>query len=552
MEIETTMVQSERLFPSITPIERAVPLSLLDATTTDFASTIAIWLFERPADSIAHDEFDLFDHFRQSLKVSLNDYPQWTGLLKSITTLDSTKLEKEVLQFPPHARRFGRVYAHFGSSQDPGVEFITATSTATIEALSPASRVKERPLYDRQKVPLESFLPSRRLASAMKELKVDEGTGLLPPSCVIQLTKTACGGFVLGVKLAHPLADVHTLVHFVKDWARISRWLLGDLEPTPKSVIKPVFEPDRLDAMAMGDINGEEVDPKALQQIKNLPLHRYDWWAAPSQCPWPQEIPEPFQNQDLPIVGKKMPWSEWDFSAPVSHYTVHLTRCQVEKIWNSIDNRNLESRISERISRHDAVLAHIWSCIARARNQQEDRELVHCNLTYGIRPIFNLGDNFIGSPIMNIKVEMIGKELASTDIPEDKQNTAVAQCIRKTINQINRPEAIAAHIHSVAFEKAPQRIWQAFLGSRHLIVTSWARVGIYEVDFGLNGPIRYAEGVIPDLDGDVLIKDAPPSDQAMDRSERSRSSWTDNGVDVSIHIRAEDMERLIRDPRLLP
>lgn len=81
-------------------------------------------------------------------------------------------------------------------------------------------------------------------------------------------------------------------------------------------------------------------------------------------------------------------------------------------------------------------------------------------------------------------------------------------------------------------------------------MTSWARVGIYDIDFGLNTPIRYAEGVIPDLDGDVLIKDAPPLDRMRQSAERS--AWTDDGVDVSIHIRAEDMDRLIRDPLLLP
>jgi hypothetical protein len=56
--------------------------------------------------------------------------------------------------------------------------------------------------------------------------------------------------------------------------------------------------------------------------------------------------------------------------------------------------------------------------------------------------------------------------------------------------------------------------------------------------------------VIPDLDGDILIKDAPPSDRS--RSISDRRAWTDDGVDVSIHIRAEDMDRLIRDPLLLP
>ncbi|KAJ5739204.1 transferase family protein [Penicillium manginii] len=548
MGVETTVIQSERLCPSIKPTERAVPLSLLDATTADFSSTTAIWLFERPEETLK-DGFDLFDHFRQSLRVTLNDYPQWTGLLKSITTLDLARHEKETLQFPPHARRFGRVYVHYGLPQDPGVEFITATSTATIETLCPALRTKEKPLFDHQNIRLDSLIPSGRLSSAITSVKKDVA-GLLPPAFVIQLTRLTCGGFALGAKIAHPLADIQSLVYFVKDWAKISRCQhLGDpngLKPT----LQPVFEPERLDSMAAGDINGEGANPEVLERIEGLPLHRYDWWAAPAQCPWPQEIPEPFRSQDLAVIGKAMPWTEWDFAAPVSHYTVHLTGDQIESIWNRISNEDPGNPTAERISRHDAVLAHIWSCITRARKQQEDTGLVHCNLAYGTRSTFQLGDDFIGSPVININIEMSGKELASAEIPVEARTRGIAQCIRKTIGHMSQPGAVAAHLHSVAFEKAPQRIWQAFLGSRHLIVTSWARVGIYDVDFGLKAPIRYAEGVIPDLDGDILIKDAPPSDRS--RSISDRRAWTDDGVDVSIHIRAEDMDRLIRDPLLLP
>ncbi|KAJ5974174.1 transferase family protein [Penicillium waksmanii] len=522
--VETTVIQSERLFPSIKPIERAVPLSLLDATTADFSSTTAIWLFERP-DGVLEDEFDLFDHFRRSLHATLNHYPQWTGLLKSITTLDSARLEKETLRFPQHARRFGRVYAHYGSPQDPGVEFITATSTATIETLCPASRTKEEPLFDRQKVRLDSLIPSGRLASAITAVKKD-AAGVLPPVFVIQLTKTACGGFALGAKIAHPLADIQSLAYFVKDWAKISRWHLGGSSGL-KPIVQPIFEPERLDSMAIGNINGEDANPEALERIKSLPLHRYDCTRR--------------QGDAMDGMG---------FRRPVSHYTVHLTRDQVETIWNKISNGDPKNPTAERISRHDAVLAHIWSCITRARKQQEDTGLVHCNLTYGTRPALHFGDDFIGSPTMNINIEMSGKELASAEIAEEQRTRDVAQCIRKTISQMSQPGAIGAHLHSVAFEKAPQRIWQAFLGSRHLIVTSWARVGIYDVDFGLNTPIRFAEGVIPDLDGDVLIKDAPPLDRMKKSSDRS--AWTDDGVDVSIHIRAEDMDRLIRDPLLLP
>lgn len=203
-----------------------------------------------------------------------------------------------------------------------------------------------------------------------------------------------------------------------------------------------------------------------------------------------------------------------------------------------------------RISRHDAVLAHIWSCINRARGLDRDSGLVHCNLSCGLRPIFQLGDAFMGSPIVILNIEMAGSDLSAVSSSGTTNKLRpIAQRIRETINKANDPEPLAAHLHSVAFEKSPQRIWEAFMGSRDLIVTTWARAGLYDADFGIGeSPIRYAEGVIPDMDGDVLIKEAP----GTSRSGSGSKEWTENGVDICIHIRDEDMDRLTRDPLLLP
>ena len=81
-------------------------------------------------------------------------------------------------------------------------------------------------------------------------------------------------------------------------------------------------------------------------------------------------------------------------------------------------------------------------------------------------------------------------------------------------------------------------------------MTTWARAGIYEVDFGLGSAVRYADGVVPDMDGCTLIKEAPPSGKVPVAGQNP--GWTDHGVDVSVALKAEDMERLLRDPLLLP
>ncbi|KAH6967972.1 transferase family protein [Ilyonectria sp. MPI-CAGE-AT-0026] len=540
---DTSIVQSERLFPRTkSTSEQATALSLLDATTANFALTNAIWLFERP--DLADDEnSNLGDHFRQSLRVALDTYPQWCGRIKAITSVDG-HAQDEAKHFPPHAQRYGRVYVHYGTSQDQGVEFITAKSSATLDVLYTASRTTEQPLWDRQKVPLKDFVPSTPIASALKPNEPNDA-GVCEPLMAIQITQLACGGFILAAKITHPLADISSLICFVKDWARVSCLTLAG-EPEP--VLSRTFDPARLDALAAGDINADKPEPTIVQQTEDLPLHRYDWWAPSPDAPWPTNIPDVFQADDLAPAGKVMPWPEWDVSAPVSNYIVHLTRDQVEFLHNQASEGG-----SHKCSQHDAVVAHIWSCIIRARNLGEDTGPVHCDLVYGVRPTLQLGDTFVGSPVLMINVEMSGAEVAATtESGENEKSTVlqpIAQRVRETIRNVGQSAHLAAHLHRLAYEKSPQRLWQAFLGRRHILVTSWARAGMYEVDFGLGSRIRYADGVVPDMDGNILIKEAPPS---KDTASGPSQSWTENGVDVSVHICEGDMQRLKRDPLLLP
>ena len=70
------------------------------------------------------------------------------------------------------------------------------------------------------------------------------------------------------------------------------------------------------------------------------------------------------------------------------------------------------------------------------------------------------------------------------------------------------------------------------------------------MDFGFGSRIRYADGVVPCLDGCVLIMDSAST--GPEPLERSTGKWTENGVDVTVPLRAEDMCRLLGDPLLLP
>jgi hypothetical protein len=353
----------------------------------------------------------------------------------------------------------------------------------------------------------------------------------------VQLTHLACGGLVLAAKIAHPLADITSLSQFVRDWASISRATLAE---APLPVLSPLFEPSKLDAFAAGGINDEIADSEIMEDALSLPLHRYDWWASPAQPP------SPFPS-DLPLAGKPMPWSEWDTKAPIDQYTVHFSRQQVDHFWRlATQDSNSATSANLRLSKHDALLAHIWSCIVRARGLQDDQNPVHCDLVLGARPAFQFDNSFVGSPTMMMNIEM-----AASDVASAKPLGSIAHRIRETVTTVNVPERLADHLHSIAYEKSPQRIWQGFLGQRHIMVTTWARAGLYDVDFGLGSRIRYADGVVPCVDGCILISDAPPMEDS-EPSDAAAQGWTMNGVEVTLPLRCEDMERLLRDPLLLP
>ncbi|KAH6612406.1 transferase family protein [Boeremia exigua] len=408
--------------------ECAVPLSLLDATTAKFALSSAIWLIERPTVSLTST--DLTNHLRTALS----------------STLDSLPLE--TMTFPVHAKRYGRVHVHYGTTTDPGVEFVEATSIANVDSLYTAESAKERPIWIRQgdEEALTQFVPLTEVAPALEPNETDTN-GLYGSNLAIQCTVLARGGFVLATKIAHPLADITALTYSMRDWYSPSRAMLT---AAPLPVLSPSFDPSRLDASAAGDINA---DP-----------------------------PTPFL--DLPLAGKPMPWAEWDTKAPVNQCTVHFSWKQIEHLWQSAIQENSPTSADLKISKHDALLAE---------------GPVHCDLTLATRPVFQLDDSFIGSPTMTMDIEMTAADLAS------RRLGAIARRIRETLSTVNHPRRLAAHLHSITwYEKSPQRIWQAFLGSRHILVTTvlgLARVFIVSI---LDWDLAFAWMAI-------LIGDGPPS-----------------------------------------
>lgn len=205
---------------------------------------------------------------------------------------------------------------------------------------------------DIHQIHFDDFTPPTDLVASFQD---DENP--INPSVAIQLTRLACEGTVLAIKIAHSLADAHTLVYFGNDWARVSNAMATG---SSLSSLSPNFEPSRLNLQAAGEIDKPEGDDALIKKGMSLPFHRYDWWAPAEGCP--VEAPEPFKSRPFKPTGKPMPWREWNVAAPVSRYMIYLSVDQIQRVWEVASTSGVN-----RISRHNAFVAHICLCINQAR-----------------------------------------------------------------------------------------------------------------------------------------------------------------------------------------
>ena len=526
----TISVHSQsRIFPfNLQTIPTTNPLSILDSTCVNFSPSQAIWYYDVPISKVLSKPPLSTHNLILSLKYALNIYPQWAGQLSYAPY--TTKAGGD------HNHRFGRVQVTYGTSSDPGVEVVVATCSETLSSIIPTAADRARGLgfWNATAEPAGDLFPPTSLG-------IDGDEVLLGmPSLIIQLTSFFCGGMAIGIKLAHPLGDAQALVQFMHDWAAIHR---ASLEDASLPILKPIFDPKMLDRAATGNIDGTGPDPTLVKKARPLPLHRYDWWIKSDGHPkgWGIGAPVKLDEETVCTVdpGDPMPCAEWDLEASVSHYILNFSGIEIENMWKEVSldsNPNLQ-----RLSRLDAALSFVWSLINRARGLENDSHQVHINVSFGFRNRLSppLPDRFLGSPIIMGHVSSSGSEACKETL------SPMAHNIRSTLAKFDAL-ALAAVLHDSAYELSPQRLWRAFLGKRHIIMTSWVHQHVYDVDFGTGQPPRYMGAVIPLMDGIVQVTEAAPKL----RKDGKSSHWADDGVDFSLRLEKEVLERIVKDPWL--
>lgn len=394
------------------------------------------------------------------------------------------------------------------------------------------------------------------------------------PAMTVQISLFSGGGYAIGVKISHMLADAQSLLVFVNLWATKSQAAMFGTTNIKSHVGVPVFDPSALDARAAGNIDSPAADPGIVAAARALPLHRYDWWdtAAPGYSPYlapTAEASKPPPSEQLGTAIRpetRAPWYTWDLSRPVSHALLHFSRAELENLKKAALEEEGTNGSSNHtvpgISRLDALLAHIFRTVNRARfggdaatrshgekGEEEEEEMeVFLDVTLDVRRRVSppLPGTFIGSPLFLTHVKATTTTTSAEGQSGDgvsKSLGTVARELRSTM-RLFTPDKVAAMLHDAAFEPSPQRLWQGFVGERHVLVTSWLRLPLYEIDFvgggGAGGKQRprYVHPVMPSCDGVVLVVDS-----ALAGYDSGCGGC--GGVDVGLFLDREVMGRFL-------
>ncbi|KAI2464650.1 transferase family protein [Annulohypoxylon bovei var. microspora] len=524
----THVKHTKRIFPTKSSQQTKVTkLSILDASVTKFASCSAIWLYDRTDNADAHDPV-VFKRLEEALSRTLNDYAHFAGQLRWAS--------KELVEKDINPRYVGRPIVVYGAPEDPGVELVIAEDTRELSAVVPSQeeRLTTKQIWNATNFPQNDLQPKTELA--LSDIARFEGL----PAVAVQLTAFKCGGYAINIRLTHCLSDATCLMKFAHAWAVQSRMLFRDSQLASPQIgdeerIIPLFDPQLLDQRANLTTNP---DPERIKVARALPMHRYDWWAseAPGYPPWAEASVVGTKQPAEELASIKLssstfpPWPTWNWMAPVENIQIRFKSEAVAKMKRAAETSLPESLKEQRVSRLDSILAHIWILMNRARQHENTQDNVYMNITLQVRGRVDppLPDTFSGSPILLGHIAKPGSEATTASIGE------VAGLVRQTIS-IFTPDAVSAYIYDAAYEPSPQRLWQAFLGSEHMLVSSWVRAGAYEVEFCATQKLaRYVQGVMPRMDGLVQVMDI-----------------ADTGdFDISISLEKETMQRFLQDPML--
>lgn len=395
----------------------------------------------------------------------------------------------------------GRLRVVYGSVDDPGVDVTIMKQDSALQSTRTPYGIVMDPKGTR----------TRHLYSSVKMAPQNpEG-----PCMAIQVNQFL-DGFAVAVQISHSMADATTLVKFMQHWGSLYR---------NESTIFPGYDPQMIQTLLADN-------PVSLRRPgEGMSMHRYDYYQSKMNAPaWADKQCEPPVGLDLRCLepsGEAIPWHEWQLERPVSSVLLQFSPARLAKLCAAPRGK---------ASHHDVLLAYIWTMIQVSRGLTSGQVFLDCSI--GLRSRLGLPDDASGSPML---ITYTGLDSSLLTL-ENLQQTA--SLIRKSIHQVTK-DRVLEYLSTLETQSSLQRYWDAFLGGRHVLATSWIGTDAYSVVFD-EAPL-WVRALMSPCDGLIQLMDSPPSFTPSATSEDTPTArkWYDQGCEVSVFLDSETMKQFI-------
>ncbi|XVF65808.1 hypothetical protein PTKIN_Ptkin09bG0280400 [Pterospermum kingtungense] len=292
------------------------------------------------------------------------------------------------------------------------------------------------------------------------------------PLLVLQVTTFKCGGVCLGVGLHHTLGDGATTLHFLNSWAATTRGISPRIAPfMDRTLLRARVPPT----------------PK---------FHHVEYEPSPSM--------KTTTSHSISTSDS----SQTDNLSPSNVFAFKLTTDQLNILKAKPNIANADD--TTKYSTYSVLTAHIWRCISKARglsNDQATKLYIPIDGRSRLNPPLPRG--YFGNVIFH------ATPIAQAGDLESEPFTDTIKRIDEQLKQAN-DEYLKSAIDYI--EKVPD-LSPLVRGSHtfrcpNLVVNSWLRLPIYDVDFGWGRGI-YMRPANVVQEGIIYVLPSPTNDGSL-------------------------------------
>ncbi|KAK9055301.1 hypothetical protein SSX86_026383 [Deinandra increscens subsp. villosa] len=327
---------------------------------------------------------------------------------------------------------------------------------------------------DMKLVDMDTLLPSPVYHQLIPSIDYQTTPLEETPLLVLQVTRFVCGGFSLGLNISHVAVDGQSAIHFVSEWARVSRG-------------EPLEAPPYLDRKVL-----RAGDPPMTSEVVN-----HEEFGPPPVLIDPSDVNE--RDNETTVTMLK------------------LTAAQVAKLRNKA-NESWKGETGRGFTRYEAITAHVWrsSCKARNHKPEQPSALAFCvDVRSKMRP--PLPQKYFGNAIVDVIATGFAGEIVSEPLGfvsskiRDVINKVDDEYVNSVIDFLKNQEDLSQFRELIPTANGDEG---RFYGNPNVGVISWLTLPMYGADFGWGKEVHMGPGT-HESDGDSLILHGKDGDGSL-------------------------------------